>query len=467
MIGYFIAVIIIAALAVVSKNKKLVSSLVVSFFIAQTAFCLWAITHRGDSGAEFFTFDNLGLMFFALLALISPIICYHSAKYIEDQTLAEYKTFNLLFIALCVAITCVYFANHLAVTWIFLEATSICTAGLIYTKKDKQSLEATWKYIFVCSLGIAIAYLGVLLMSSVATNGDLDYDNLQIMASEGNPLYLKLAFLFILVGYSCKMEVFPLYTAGVDGNSAVPTPVSALISTALVNAGFIAVFRVYKVIAHSDTFAWASNVLIVAGIISLLIAAFFLRRTNNYKRFLSYSTVENMGIVLIGLGVGGVGIYAALLHVIIHTFIKSSLLLQIARIGKCFGSYRINRIGECINYYSLSGFVMILGMVAILAFPPSPLFLTEMLILKQIISNGQWWLLIVMTLLICLVIYSFCDHILCLCYKKTRYKPLAHHKSRMNMSWALVAMFLVVFVVGLWSPQCLMSFIEQIADLGI
>ena len=114
------------------------------------------------------------------------------------------------------------------------------------------------------------------------------------------------------------MEVFPLYTIGVDANFAAPAPASAVISTVLVNAGFVSLFRVYRVAAASPVYEWFSHVLILAGLISLLIAGVYLRRTNNYKRFLAYSTVECMGLSVVGLGVGGIGIFAALLQVIAH-----------------------------------------------------------------------------------------------------------------------------------------------------
>src|SRR5574344_1251970 len=136
---------------------------------------------------------------------------------------------------LVTAIAGVYFAENVAVTWIFLEATTLCSAGIIYHRRTAQTLEATWKYIFVCSTGIAMAYLGILLLGSV-TRGSLAYADMAGVVNDGNQLYLKVAFLLILTGYSCKMEVFPLYTAGVDANFAAPSPASAFISTALVNA---------------------------------------------------------------------------------------------------------------------------------------------------------------------------------------------------------------------------------------
>ena len=125
---------------------------------------------------------------------------------------------------------------------------------------------------------------------------------------------------------------------GVDANFAAPAPASALISTGLVNAGFLALLRVYKLLAETEVFPWVKSVLLLVGVLSLVVGALFLRRTNNYKRFLSYSTVENMGIAAIGLGIGGIGVWAAVFHVVCHTLIKSSLFLQIAVVRQGYGN---------------------------------------------------------------------------------------------------------------------------------
>ena len=141
----------------------------------------------------------------------------------------------------------------------------------------------------------------------------------------------------------------------------------ALISTGLVNAGFLALLRVYKLLAGTEVFPWVRSVLLIVGILSLGVGALFLRRTNNYKRFLSYSTVENMGIAAIGLGIGGIGVWAALFHVFCHTLVKSSLFLQMAVVRQVYDSYRINRIGDYIRINRVGAVGLLTGMVVLLA----------------------------------------------------------------------------------------------------
>ncbi len=414
-----------------------------------------------------FRADTMAILFHILMTAVLGFTMLHSASYLkaEQVTTRSYKVYYTLLMLLAVAITCVYYSDNVAMTWVFLEATTICSAGLIYHREWEQSLEATWKYVFVCSTGIAMAYLGILLLSTVAEHGSLDYTSLKEVIANGNPLYLKVAFLLIVVGYSCKMEIFPLYTVGVDANYAAPAPASAYISTALVNAGFVSIMRIYTLYASAgEVFAWARHVLILIGILSLAVGAMFLRRTNNYKRFMSYSTVENMGIVAIGMGIGGVALWAAVFHVVCHTLIKSSMFYQIGIMRHIYDSYSINRIGNYLNINRVGAIGFIVGTLVLLAFPPSPLFVSEVMIFTEIVSVGSWWLLVAMLILMCVVIYNIWSRSLRLNYHSNQDTL---HLSEVNrrLSYSAAVLLVVAIVIGLWQPEVLKTAIDTIVTL--
>ena len=207
--------------------------------------------------------------------------------------------------------------------------------------------------------------------------------------------------------------------------------------------------------------SWVQNVMLIIGIVSLVVGALFLRRTNNYKRFLSYSTVENMGIVAIGLGVGGVGVWAAVFHVVCHTFIKSSLFLQIAIVRQIYNGYRINRIGDYISINKVGAIAIIVGMVAILAFPPSPLFISELMIMSEALASGAWWIIAIMVLLLCVVIFTICYRFIKLCYQPNQDEL---HLSNVNrrLSYSALVLLLAALVLGLWQPEMLTNIIDKI-----
>ena len=468
MLTYIIVSLLIAIAPLASRSERVTNLIASLFALVQVAsVALLFVFDRFDTALlTIFRADTLAVVFHVLMIAVLIFSLIHSSSYLraEKVTTRSYNAYNTLLMLLALSITCVYYSYNLAMTWVFLELTTICSAGIIYHREFEQSLEATWKYIFVCSTGIAMAYLGILLLSTVAVEGTLDYAALKSVISEGNPLYLKLAFLLIVIGYSCKMEVFPLYTVGVDANFAAPAPASAFISTALVNAGFVSIMRIYTLYASSEVFAWARNVLILIGILSLAVGAMFLRRTNNYKRFLSYSTVENMGIVAIGMGIGGVALWAAVFHVMCHTFIKSSMFYHVGVMRHIYDSYSINRIGNYMNINRIGAIGLIVGTLLLLAFPPSPLFVTEVMLFSEITTQGRWWLLILMVVLMCVVLYAIWSRSLRLNYHSNQDEL---HLSEVNrrLSYSASVLLIVAIVVGIWQPAELMDIIDSIVNL--
>ncbi|MBO5697407.1 MAG: hydrogenase 4 subunit F [Alistipes sp.] len=468
MLTYIIVSLLIAIAPLASRSEHMTNLIATLFALVQVAsVALLFVFDRFDMALlTIFRTDTLAVVFHVLMIAVLIFSLIHSSSYLraEKVTTRSYNAYYTLLMLLALSITCVYYSYNLAMTWVFLELTTICSAGIIYHREFEQSLEATWKYIFVCSTGIAMAYLGILLLSTVAVEGTLDYAALKSVISEGNPLYLKLAFLLIVIGYSCKMEVFPLYTVGVDANYAAPAPASAFISTALVNAGFVSIMRIYTLYASSEVFAWARNVLILIGILSLAVGAMFLRRTNNYKRFLSYSTVENMGIVAIGMGIGGVALWAAVFHVMCHTFIKSSMFYHVGVMRHVYDSYSINRIGNYMNINRIGAIGIVVGTLLLLAFPPSPLFVTEVMLFSEIATQGRWWLLILMVVLMCVVLYAIWSRSLRLNYHSNQDEL---HLSEVNrrLSYSASVLLLIAVAVGIWQPDMLKDIIDSIVNL--
>jgi hydrogenase-4 component F len=469
MLIYIIVSLLLAVAPLAVRSERATHLIAGLFFAVQAIACTLLLCFgRVDSVMLYiFRADTLAVVFHILMTAVLGFTLLHSSSYLkaENVSLTSYRTYYTILMLLALAITCVYYSDNVAMTWVFLEATTICSAGIIYHREFKQSLEATWKYIFVCSTGIAMAYLGILLLSTVAHHGALDYASLKEVIAEGNTLYLKVAFLLIVVGYSCKMEIFPLYTVGVDANYAAPAPASAFISTALVNAGFVSIYRIYSLYAAAgEVFVWARHLLILIGVLSLAVGAMFLRRTNNYKRFLSYSTVENMGIVAIGMGIGGVALWAAVFHVMCHTLVKSSMFFQVGIMRHIYDSYSINRIGNYMNINRVGAIGFILGTLVLLAFPPSPLFVSEVMIFSEIVSVGSWWLLAAMLILMCVVIYSIWRRSLRLGYQVNQDEL---HLSAVNrrLSYSAAVLLVVAIVAGLWQPDFLRDAIDVIINI--
>ena len=230
MICYLIFSVLIAAAAFTVRRRSLLRLTGAAFYAVQAAFAVRIVAGGlyGETSAVWFAFDAAGTLFYCLLCIVSAFAFFHSKASLHDCDLRQTRTYAGLLMLLTTAIAGAYFASNLAVTWIFLEATTLCSAGIVYHRRTAQALEAAWKYVFVCSTGIAMAYLGILLLAAATDCESLDYATVAAAAPGGSALYLKTAFLLILCGYSCKAELFPLYTVGVDANFAAPAPASPL-----------------------------------------------------------------------------------------------------------------------------------------------------------------------------------------------------------------------------------------------
>jgi hydrogenase-4 component F len=222
-----------------------------------------------------------------------------------------------------------------------------------------------------------------------------------------NTTWLKIAFVLIVTGFSVKISVFPLFAVAVDAKTVAASPVNALMSTALVNVGFVGIYRTYTVISNSTILPWAQHVLMIIAVISIFLATIQLTRVKRIKRMYAFSSMEHMGIVLLGIAVGGVGYYAAILHLIFHSFVKAGLFYQVATISRFSTSIWIKDMGMYFKKNPLGGLAFILGIISILAIPPSGLFISEFLTFKAMFVNGNYIVAIAVLIMLTVIIYLF------------------------------------------------------------
>ena len=426
------------------------------------------VQHSGQTELLFFTYDSMGLLFFGLLCVTAIASYLHSITYLRSETPKQLGLYHAGFVLLSASITGAYFSNNAMVSWIFLEATTLAAAILVYHRRSRKALEATWKYVFVCSTGVAVAYFGILFLSIMlrGEHADMSYTSLAAAVAHANPTYLKLAFLFMLIGYSCKMEVFPLYTVGIDANHAAPTPMSALLSSASVNLGFVSIFRVYAALSASAIFAWMQGVMLVAGLLSVIIAISYLQRVKNLKRLLAYSTVENMGIVLIALGLGGAGFYVAVLHIAVHTLIKSAAFLQLGQVGKIYGTYNLFKTGSYLRVNPTGAVALIAVMVGLTAMPPSGTFLSELLLFRELACTGRWLIFALLAAALCFAINALCRRLLYVCCNAPYPNCQPHLNER--RTWLTIIqllMLLAAFAVCFYQPSWLKMLINEVVNM--
>jgi len=414
---YLIAAFTIAGLLFVNRNGTTNYILVVLFGLLQTGFTIFACFNYKSTALEYFTFDSLGLLLLMTLSIISLPALFHSYLYIKrhaetPQSRAIYFAAIILLIA---SITAAYLANHIAVIWIFTEMTTLSASILIYHHRNKLALEGTWKYVFICAISITFVFIGILFLSlslQHAGSNDLSFRNLMIYKDQLNPFWLRLAFLFIFTGFTAKLGLVPMYTAGIDAKDKAPAPAGALMASVLMNLGFVGIFRLYAVVAHTSLFHWANLIIFIAAFLSILVATVYMMRVTNIKRMFAYSGIEHMGIVMLGIAAGGVGYYAAILHIILHAFVKSGLFFQFNQLYRTFQSKSIQHVGNYFKYNPAGAIVLLLGFISATAMPPSGLFVSEFLIFRSLFEANKIILLVLVLFLLTVVIWAFGNNML-------------------------------------------------------
>lgn len=412
MIGaYFILAFVLSLSLFLIRDRRVSYLFVWSFIVLQWAFTIYVYRHKNETSLDYFTMDALGTIFILVLSIVCVPAFYHSYVLFnkERNIPRERGIYYAAMIILIASLSAAYLSNHIGVTWIFVELTTLSASALIYHRRNTRTLEATWKYIFVCSISITLVFIGILFLSiAIQQEGlkDLSYKALIANAPILNVFWLKLAFLFIYTGFTAKAGVVPMYTAGIDAKDKAPSPAGALLASVLMNVGFLGIFRFYEVISNTSILRWANNILTMAGFLSIFVAAVYILRVKNLKRMLAYSGVEHMGIVIIGLASGGIGYYAAILHLILHSFAKPALFFQVGQVYRIYKSKSIYDIGNYFAYNTTGALVLLLAFFIVTAMPPSGLFISEFLIFRSVFEAGHLWLLIPILLLLTLIIWS-------------------------------------------------------------
>ncbi|MBF0521172.1 MAG: NADH dehydrogenase FAD-containing subunit [Nitrospirae bacterium] len=286
--------------------------------------------------------------------------------------------------------------------WLFVGAVPLAAATLIWHHRDKESLEAAWKHLFICSVGIVLSLIGVRSMieaSDYVLGHNLSIDTLANYSSVISPLWGGMAFTFALVGYGALMGLSPMHTWLPDAHSKAPSPASALFSGTLQASAFLAILRYYQILSSTLMIPFIRGLLLTLGLISLLTGAVFIPRVDNFRRKLAYSTVAHMGVLATALGLGGFAIYAAILHTLCHSLLKHTLFLTSGNFLYTYGTIKTSGICRGMRRIPQSSVTLVAAALFITGIPTSGIFVSELIIIKQMVTDSRWITLAVFTVL--------------------------------------------------------------------
>ncbi|GBD40473.1 NADH-quinone oxidoreductase subunit L [bacterium HR38] len=329
-----------------------------------------------------FRLDGVGLFYLLLTDLIYALVALFARGYFAREEAWRFYWAGALFLASAHG---AYLAHNLGMLWVFVEGSTLASALLVYHKGGARPLEATWKYLMLGSVGIAMGLIGVILVYALVGGATLDWGEVRSLVGEADPEGLKVAFALLLVGFGTKVGLFPLQAWLPDAHAEAPGPASALLSGTLLNVAFYALLRYAAIMQAAGLFAFASSLLLTFGLLTLLFAAFFLFGQKEYKRLLAYSSMEHMGLAVFALGLGLP--WLALFHTLAHSLAKTLAFLGASGILSLTHAREVGRVGGLVFHLPALGIPYVLALAALGGLPPFPLFFAEF---KAVEAAMRW-----------------------------------------------------------------------------
>jgi hydrogenase-4 component F len=468
MIGLLLLIpVITAALCYFAKNRRVIVYInligaavlaIVSIFPISTSLSTPIFFLR-----ETLFMDALSSYIMTIVIFVSFVASIYSIDYMGHEfrkevigigELRQYYALLHLFIFTMLLATV---SNNIAIFWIAIEGTTLVSSLLVGFYKDKESVEAAWKYIIICTISITFGLLGIFIIyyasaSLLGGEGTLNWTELRVMAHNFNPKTMKLAFIFILVGFGAKAGFAPIHNWLPDAHGQAPTPISALLSGVLIKCAFFGIIRFVILGNESLGTSYCSSLLLIFGLVSMGIATAFILLQNNFKRLLAYSSIEHIGIIATGIGIGGFwGIYGSLLHMLNHAIVKPLLFFTTGKVRLKYHTTSIEGVKGAMDVLPVTGTVMLLAALAIAGSPPFNIFISEYTILKAAVDGGNWITFSLFILFATIIFGGVLRHFGSMAFGKPRI-DIDHEKENKMSLIVIIIMSVIMLVLGIYIP---------------
>lgn len=425
--------------------------------------------------------DALGALLIAVIVTIGFAAALYSVGYLRHdiasgevppgQAANYYAGYHIFLWTMLV--TCA--VNNLGLLWVAVEATTLISALLVGFYRTRPALEAAWKYLVLCTVGIVFALLGVLLTYYAASQAlgeaaSLDWTALVAVSDRLDPAVMRLAFVFALVGFGTKAGFAPLHTWLPDAHSQAPSPISAVLSGVLLNCALYAILRCHTIAVGALGPEFPSRLLLGFGLLSVAVAIPFILIQRDVKRLLAYSSVEHVGLIAVAFGLGGpLGLYAGLLHLVNHAATKALLFFTAGELVQRYGTRRIGAIRGAVQAAPLTGSLLLLGALAITGTPPFGIFVSEFSILWAGVAQGQWLVAAAVALMLAAVFAAFFGHAAAMALGRSSQPAPDESHGRAPLprlsALALALPAAGVLLLGLYVPPPLSDAIQQVVRL--
>jgi len=413
--------------------------------------------------------DPLGKVVLGFLSLLYLLCSLYVPGYLAQRRDRKTSIFCAALLVFLAMMSLMVLSHHLGLMWVAIEGATLSSAPLVYFNRNQKSLEATWKYLLIGSVGVALALFGSFFLAYSALKGGMGssllFEDLVRDAPRLSIPWLHAAFVILLVGYGTKMGLAPMHSWKPDTYGEAPGLVGALLAGGLTNCAFLAVLRFVQICNAAGEGAFVRHLLVVMGLISMAVAGVFMAGQRDYKRMLAYSSVEHMGILVFGIGIGGLGTFGALLHVVNNGLGKGLLFLSAGNIHRAYGSKVTDDVSGALRLVPASAALFLAGFFAITGSPPFGPFMSEFTILNAAVTGGHFAAAALFLLALAVVFIGMGATVL----RVVQGEPSAAAKARLYREHALtvgpaVAFLVLVVLMGVYIPPPVSALLRDAAS---
>lgn len=471
---------------IINKTRMLhLISVFTSFImLAIAGYCTNAVMMDGVLSYKYFNklffIDSLSIIILDIIVIICFLASIYSVGYLKEEVAhgqineKKVKLYYILMYFFMFSMVTALTVDNIGILWVAIEATTLASTFLVGYNNDNHSIEAAWKYIIICSVGIAIALVGIIFMHlssvDIINSGDaLKWNVLTDHATDLNSPVLRLSFIFIMIGFGTKAGLAPMHTWLPDAHSQAPSPISAMLSGVLLNSAMYAIIRSMIIVNRNlGDSHFTGSIMIGFGLLSIAIAAIFLLTQKDYKRLLAYSSIEHMGIIVLAFGLfTPLSVFAAIYHMINHSFTKSMLFLASGSILHKYHTRTISRVRGLFKALPFSGTIFLLGLLAITGTPPFSIFASELNVFIAIFDKGHFLLGAIFIMLLAIIFAGIASTLFKMFFGD--FDPEEVKPGETNVPGVVGMLFLlaIILFMGLYVPDALIDLITAARNIII
>src|SRR5262245_14245740 len=437
--------------------------------LVQLVLALRAIQESKLTGWDnWLNLDPVGKIFLGLISVLFFLCAGYAPGYLAQRSQRDNRVLCACLMLSLAMMTLIILSHHLGLMWVAMEATTLISAPGLYFNHNPRSLEATWKYLLICSVGIALALLGSLFLAYAALHAGLQssllFEDLVHQAPQLSRPWLHAAFVFLFVGYGTKMGLAPMHTWKPDAYGEAPGMIGALLAGGLTNCAFLCILRFVHIVNTAHDAQFAHRMMVFVGLLSMGVGAAFMVRQRDFKRMLAYSSVEHMGILVLGIGIGGAATWAALLHTINNALTKGVLFLSAGNIHRAYSTKATSEVRGVLRRLPLSGWLFLLGFLAITGSPPFAPFVSEFSLLAATFRQERFVEGALFVVLLLVVFIGFGATVTSMVFGEP--SPAADSttiKDSVATGWPIVGFALLILVLGVYMPPPLAALLRDAA----